>query len=93
MLLICHLRRKMNARGSGISDPVFIEPEILKALLLYLQSNVDDVVVLVAKFLNMFIMDSPFLEGFEIDNFVLRNGKLVSLWCVRPGSDKVLNRY
>lgn len=89
LCLTLYFRRKTNTRSSGLSDPVFIEPEILKALMLYLQSNVDDVVALVAKFLNIFIMDSPFLEGFEVDNFILRNGKLVSLWygpynCVKP---------
>ncbi|KDR81629.1 hypothetical protein GALMADRAFT_239698 [Galerina marginata CBS 339.88] len=77
-------RRKLTIRGGGVVDPVIIEPEILNALKLYLQSNVDDVSCLIAKFVNMFITESPFLEGFEIDNFILRNGKLISFcaWTV-----------
>ncbi|KAF8964709.1 hypothetical protein BDZ97DRAFT_1815206 [Flammula alnicola] len=72
-------RRKVTVHESVIEDPVIIEPEILTALELYTQSNVDSVVCLVAKFLNMFLTESPFLEAFEIDNFILRNGKLIAL--------------
>uniref|UniRef100_A0A8H8CNC3 Phorbol-ester/DAG-type domain-containing protein n=1 Tax=Psilocybe cubensis TaxID=181762 RepID=A0A8H8CNC3_PSICU len=72
-------RRKLNVRGSTIVDPVFIEREVLNALHLYLQSNSSLVTSFVAKFLNLFIMsDPPLLESFEIDNFILQNGKLLS---------------
>jgi len=52
----------------------------LTALQLYLQSSSDDVSCLVAKFFNIFLMESPFQESFEIDNFIVRNGKLIALW-------------
>jgi len=69
-------------RGSGVVDPVYIDPEILTALQLYIQSDVEEVVCLTAKFINLFLTDTPFLESFEIDNFVLRNGRLITLWYV-----------
>ena len=72
----------MNARESGVDDPIYIDPEFLSVLEVYLQSNVDDVACLLAKFLYMFLTESPFLEAFEADNFILRNGKLVASWYV-----------
>lgn len=72
----------MAMRGSGVVDPVYIDPEILTALQLYIQSDVEEVVCLTAKFINLFLTDTPFLESFEIDNFVLRNGRLIALWYV-----------
>ncbi|KAJ3516626.1 hypothetical protein NLJ89_g1005 [Agrocybe chaxingu] len=74
-------RRKVAVRGSGVVDPVIVSSEVLTALELYIQSNVEDVACFAAKFLNLFLMESPFMEGFEVDNFILRNGKLVAL-CV-----------
>ena len=70
----------MTVRVSALEDPIIIQPEILTALQLYLQSSLDDVSCLVAKFLNLFLVESPFLESFEVDNFILRNGKLIALW-------------
>lgn len=76
----------MGNRGSGVVDPVTIEAEILNALSLYMSTNLDDISGLAAKFLNMFLMDSPFLEGFEVDNFILRNGKIIAQWYARTDS-------
>jgi len=70
----------LNAQESGVDDPIYIDPEFLATLDVYLQSNVDDVTCLLAKFLNMFLTESPFLESFEADNFILRNGKFVASW-------------
>ncbi|KAF8894642.1 hypothetical protein BD779DRAFT_1502197 [Infundibulicybe gibba] len=67
-------RRKLHARGSMMSDPIIVDPELMNALESYTATDVDDVSVLVAKFLNFFLTDSPYLEPFEIDNFILRNG-------------------
>ena len=77
-------RRKLTVRGSALEDPIIIQTDILTALRLYLQSNLDDVSCLVAKFLNIFLMESPFQENFEVDNFILRNGKLMALWYDEP---------
>lgn len=62
----------------------------MTALQLYVTTNLDEVSGLTAKFLNMFIMDSPFLEGFEVDNFILRNGKIIAQWCVKQSSCSLL---
>ncbi|CAA7271679.1 unnamed protein product [Cyclocybe aegerita] len=77
-------RRKVAVRGSRVVDPIIVAPEVLTALELYIQSNVEDVACFAAKFLNLFLMESPFMEGFEVDNFILRNGKFVALciWTV-----------
>lgn len=54
----------------------------MASLEIYLGSNIEDVSCLVAKFLNMFLAESPFLEVFEADNFILRNGKVLASWYV-----------
>ena len=46
----------------------------------YIDANVDDVTCLIAKFLNMFVNDSPYLESHEVDNFILRNGRTLCAW-------------
>ncbi|TFK42558.1 hypothetical protein BDQ12DRAFT_676416 [Crucibulum laeve] len=71
-------RRKLSAPGSQAVDPIVIDQEILDAIQLYATSNVDEVSCLIAKFLNSFISDSPLLEAYEIDNFILRNGHMLA---------------
>ena len=46
----------------------------------YIDANVDDVTCLIAKFLNMFVNDSPYLESHEVDNFILRNERTLCAW-------------
>jgi len=48
----------------------------------YIDANVDEVTRLVAKFLNMVVNDSPYLESYEVDNFILRNGRTLCAWYV-----------
>lgn len=76
-------RRRINFRGSYTPDPVVIAPGILQALELYVDVGDEEVTCLIAKFLNQFMADSPFLESYEVDNFILRNGKLLSTWCAK----------
>lgn len=73
-------RRKLNVRGSMISDPIIIDVGLMNVLERYISANVDEVSCLVAKFLHMFVMDSPFLETHEVDNFILRNGSMLCAW-------------
>lgn len=61
---------------------MIIDAKIMASLELYLGSHLEDVSRLTAKFLNMFLTESPFLEGFEADNFILRNGKTLASWYV-----------
>ncbi|KAF9533011.1 hypothetical protein CPB83DRAFT_806739 [Crepidotus variabilis] len=71
-------RRKFTTRGSEVMDPIFIDPLMLSALQLYVETDSQEVLCFVAKFFHSFIMESPYLEGFEVDNFVLQNGKLIA---------------
>ncbi|KAJ7109404.1 hypothetical protein C8R44DRAFT_286771 [Mycena epipterygia] len=71
-------RRKLNARGAAIMDPIVINPGLMNVLEQYVAARVDDVSCLTAKFLNTFLNDSPFLESYEVDNFVLRNGRMLA---------------
>lgn len=71
-------RRKLNVRGGAVTDPIVIHPDLMKALEHYCTAKVDDVSCLTAKFLNTFLNDTPFLESYEVDNFVLRNGRMLA---------------
>lgn len=73
-------RRKLSVQKPFAVDPMIIDAKIMASLELYLGSHVEDVSCLTAKFLNMFLTESPFLEAFEVDNFILRNGKVLASW-------------
>ena len=75
-------RRKLSVQRPIAVDPMIIDAKIMSSLELYLGSNVEEVSCLSAKFLNMFLSESPFLEVFEADNFILRNGKVLAFWYV-----------
>jgi len=63
-----------------LSDPIIIDAQLMSVLERYIGANVEDVTCLIAKFLNMFVNDSPFLESHEVDNFILRNGRALCAW-------------
>ncbi|KAJ7219313.1 hypothetical protein GGX14DRAFT_435653 [Mycena pura] len=73
-------RRKLNVRADVVTDPIIIHPDLMSALEAYVTagSTVHDVCCLTAKFFSTFLNDSPFLESYEIDNFVLRNGRMLA---------------
>jgi hypothetical protein len=73
-------RRKL--QRSVVMDPMIIDAKIMASLELYLGSHIEDVSCMTVKFLNMFLTESPFLEVFEADNFILRNGKVLASWYV-----------
>jgi hypothetical protein len=73
-------RRKLNVRGPASADPVVLEPAIMESIEKYIQCRDDIASCLVAKFLSMFLVNSPLLEAYEIDNFILRNGRILSKW-------------
>jgi len=75
-------RRKLSVQGFIAVDPMIIDAKLMASLELYLRSGVEDVSCLTAKFLNMFLTESPSLEVFEADNFILRNGKVIASWYV-----------
>lgn len=63
-------------------DPVIIDPRIMDALDRYMALNINDVSCLIAKFLGLYLTESPYLEPYEVDNFILRNGRFLALWYV-----------
>jgi hypothetical protein len=63
-------------------DPVIIDPRMMDALDRYMALNVDDVSCLIAKFLSLYLTESPYLEPYEVDNFILRNGRFLAFWYV-----------
>jgi hypothetical protein len=75
-------RRKLNVRGSAVSDPIIIDADLMRALGRYVEAKIDEISCLVAKFLTMFLTESPLVESYEGDNFILRNGKMLAAWCV-----------
>ncbi|EMD38403.1 hypothetical protein CERSUDRAFT_113558 [Gelatoporia subvermispora B] len=67
-------RRKLNSRASTVADPVIVNANLMEALKAYVETKAAEVVCIVAKFLNAFMMDAPLVEAYEVDNFILRNG-------------------
>lgn len=51
--------------------------EVLDA---YLATDIDELSSHVIKFLHAFLTESPLLESYEVDNFVLRNGQVLCRW-------------
>ncbi|THU91128.1 hypothetical protein K435DRAFT_727522 [Dendrothele bispora CBS 962.96] len=70
-------RRKMVARASEFPDPIVVDPLLMEALETYMTAHNDDVSCLIGKFLYIFLMDSPYLEPYEVDNFILRNATML----------------
>ncbi|KAF5365590.1 hypothetical protein D9758_003325 [Tetrapyrgos nigripes] len=70
-------RRKMAIRASEFSDPVVVDPLLMKVLETYMTAHVDDVSCLIGKFLHTFLMSTPYLEPHEVDNFILRNAEVL----------------
>ncbi|KAF8636667.1 hypothetical protein AX17_003473 [Amanita inopinata Kibby_2008] len=71
-------RRKANNRRSLPTDPITIDAGMMNALEQYLLLDTDEISCVIAKFFNAFVMDSPFLEAYEVDNFILRNGTVLA---------------
>ncbi len=51
--------------------------EVLDA---YLATGIDELSSYIIKFLYAFLTESPLLESYEVDNFVLRNGQVLCRW-------------
>ncbi|KAK7693413.1 hypothetical protein QCA50_002981 [Cerrena zonata] len=67
-------RRKLNSRASMLTDPIIVDPRLMAVLKSYVEMGVDEVSCLAARFLNLLVNESPLLESYEVDNFILRNG-------------------
>ena len=62
------------------SDPITIDLGLINALERYVDAKIEDATCIVAKFLNAFVADATLLEPYEIDNFILRNGRVLCAW-------------
>ncbi|KAL4074405.1 hypothetical protein V8B97DRAFT_1868478 [Scleroderma yunnanense] len=71
-------RRRLNARIDMASDPVIVDQHLMATLDEYVRCGNEDVAGLAAKFLHSFMMNSPLLKTYEVDNFVLRNVQVLS---------------
>ncbi|KAI0928528.1 hypothetical protein AcW1_005746 [Taiwanofungus camphoratus] len=67
-------RRKVHSRSVTLMDPIIVHPGLMDVLKSYVELEVDEVSCLTAKFLNAFVNNAPFVESYEVDNFILRNG-------------------
>jgi hypothetical protein len=74
----------MNARMSMASDPIIMDVGLMNALERYVEANVEEITCFIAKFLNKFVTDASLLEPYEVDNFILRNGRFLCAWYVFP---------
>ena len=73
-------RRKINSRSSfpEDSDPITVDEGMMNALERYINMNHNDVSRIIATFFNAFFTESPFMEAYEVDNFIVRNGKILA---------------
>ncbi|KAI0831397.1 hypothetical protein BC628DRAFT_1312212 [Trametes gibbosa] len=70
-------RRKLHARNNTITDPIIVNSGLIDALRGYVETGIDEVTCLAAKFLDAFMHHAPFVESYEVDNFILRNGSSI----------------
>ncbi|KAF7323012.1 hypothetical protein HMN09_00080900 [Mycena chlorophos] len=72
-------RRRVNVRTAPVVDPIVLHPELLSSLEAYITTATnEEVTCIAANFLNAFLNESPYLESYEVDNFVLRNGRMLA---------------
>ncbi len=73
-------RRKLNARGATVTDPIIVNTSIIEALKSYVEMGLDEVSCVAAKFLDAFMHHAALVETYEVDNFILRNGSALCTW-------------
>ena len=79
LILLC-CRRKLPNRASELMDPIIVDSRLMAVLKSYVEMRVDEVSCLAARFLNLLVNESPLLESYEVDNFILRNGPNLCQW-------------
>lgn len=85
------VRRKPGVRQDKPTDPIIIDRDLMLTLDEYFRYNNEEIVGLAAKFLHSFMLNSPYLEAFEVDNFVLRNAKTLCTWVWQLYDNQQLN--
>jgi hypothetical protein len=46
----------------------------------YVNTRQEEIRIIVAKFLYLFVKECSLLESYEVDNFVLRNAGVLTFW-------------
>lgn len=64
------------------SDPIIVNSAIVDALRTYVETGLDEVACVAAKFLDAFMHHAQLVEAFEVDNFIFRNGSSLCTWYV-----------
>ncbi|KAK2466896.1 hypothetical protein APHAL10511_001154 [Amanita phalloides] len=72
------LRKRSDPRRSLSADPITIDAGMMSALERYIDVNHDDISCVVAIFFNALYAEASFMEAYEVDNFVLRNGQILA---------------
>ena len=73
-------RRKVNARAPVVTDPIIVNSAIIDALQSYVETGLQEVSCVAAKFLDAYMHHANLVETYEVDNFILRNGSALSTW-------------
>jgi hypothetical protein len=63
-----------------VPDPIHVDTSFILALGHYVNARHEDISVIVAKFLYLFVKECSLLEAYEVDNFILRNAGVLSSW-------------
>jgi len=63
-----------------VPDPIHVDTSFILALGNYVNARQEDISVIVAKFLYLFVKECSLLETYEVDNFILRNAGVLSSW-------------
>ncbi|KAH9966782.1 hypothetical protein BC827DRAFT_1153126 [Russula dissimulans] len=70
--------RRTVTRASMVPDPIHVDTSFILALGHYVNARHEDISVIVAKFLYLFVKECSLLEAYEVDNFILRNAGVLS---------------
>ncbi|KAI0322233.1 hypothetical protein OF83DRAFT_1279816 [Amylostereum chailletii] len=76
-------RRTLNSRAAAASsDPISLSSRFVAALGDYIDFGTEEINTVIAKFFHLFVTECPFLESYEVDNFILRNSGVLcaSAW-------------
>ena len=74
------LRRKLQGRAASVTDPIIVNSALIDALKTYVETGLEEVSCIADKFLDAFMHHAPLVEGYEVDNFILRNGTSLCTW-------------
>lgn len=73
-------RKKMNTRANTATDPIIVNSALIDTLCSYVETGLDQVSCIAAKFLDAYMHQAHLVEAYEVDNFILRNGSSLCTW-------------